>query len=55
MSDQPKPATTSFARIIVTPIILLVAGDLIAGLIPGVAVAAGIGVIYIIWASRRGK
>lgn len=52
MTDQPKPKA-SFARIIITPLILLVAGYLIAGLIPGVAIAAVIGVVYIIWASRR--
>lgn len=51
MTEQPK--ATSFARIIITPLILLVAGYLIAGLIPGVAVAAVIGAVYIIWASRR--
>lgn len=50
--DQGKPRT-SFARIIVTPIILLVAGYLVAGLIPGMAVAAVVGIVYILWASRR--
>lgn len=50
--DQPKQRT-SFARIIVTPIILLVAGYLVAGLIPGMAVAAVVGIVYILWASRR--
>jgi len=44
---------TSFARIIVTPVILLIAGYLVAGLVPGVAVAAIVGVVYIVWASRR--
>lgn len=43
---------TSFARIIVTPVILIVAGFLIAG-IYGLAVAAIVGVVYILWASRR--
>lgn len=51
MTEQAKPKT-SFARIIVTPIILLVAGYLILG-IYGAAIAAIIGVVYIIWASRR--
>lgn len=51
MTTQKQPA--SFARIIVTPIILMVAGYLIGGLIPGVAVAAVIGIIYIVVASRR--
>lgn len=50
--DTAKPRT-SFARIIITPVILLVAGYLVAGLIPGVAIAAVIGVAYIIFASRR--
>lgn len=50
--EQGKTGT-SFARIIVTPIILLVAGYLIGGLIPGMAVAAVIGIVYILWASRR--
>ena len=50
MTERPK---TSFARIIVTPVIVLVAGYLVAGLIPGVVVAAVIGVVYILWASRR--
>ena len=45
---------TSFARILVTPIILLVAGYLIAGLM-GALVAALVGVVYIVWASRRGR
>lgn len=36
-----------------TPIILLVAGYLVAGLIPGMAVAAVVGIVYILWASRR--
>lgn len=53
MTDQPKRQPTSFARIIVTPIILLVAGYLVAGLIPGMAVAAVVGIVYILWASRR--
>lgn len=52
MTEQAKPKT-SFARIIITPIILLVAGYLVAGLIPGAAVAAFIGIVYIVWASRR--
>jgi hypothetical protein len=51
MTTERRP--TSFARIIVTPIILLVAGYLVGGLIPGVAVAAIIGVVYILVASRR--
>lgn len=50
--DTAKPRT-SFARIIVTPVILLVAGFLVAGLIPGAAIAAVVGIVYIIWASRR--
>jgi uncharacterized membrane protein len=50
---QQQP--TSFARIIVTPIILLIAGYLIGGLIPGVAIAAVVGIAYIIWASSRGR
>lgn len=33
--------------------ILLVAGYLVAGLIPGAAVAAVVGIVYIVWASRR--
>lgn len=53
MTDQPKRQPTSFTRIIITPLILLVAGYLIAGLIPGAAVAAIIGIAYIVWASRR--
>ena len=48
MTEKP-----SFARIIVTPIIVLVAGYLVGGLIPGVAIAAVVGVVYILWASRR--
>lgn len=52
MTEQAKPKT-SFARIIITPIILLVAGYLVAGLIPGAAVAAVVGIVYIVWASRR--
>lgn len=47
------PAKTSFARVIVTPLILLVAGYLIGGLVPGALVAAVIGIVYILWASRR--
>lgn len=43
---------TSFARIIVTPIILIVAGYLIFAL-PGAAIGAVIGIGYILWASRR--
>lgn len=43
---------TSFARILITPAILLVAGYLIFG-IYGAAIAAVIGVVYIVWASRR--
>lgn len=50
--SESKPKT-SFARIVVTPIILLVAGYLVAGLIPGMAVAAVVGIVYILWASRR--
>lgn len=42
----------SFGRIIVTPLILLVAGYLI-GNIYGLAVAAVIGVVYVVAASRR--
>lgn len=47
-----QPKRTSFARVIVTPVILLVAGFLIAG-IYGLAATAVIGVVYILWASRR--
>lgn len=42
---------TSFARIIVTPIILLMAGYLVAGLV-GAGVAAALAIVYILWASR---
>lgn len=48
--NTPKPRT-SFARIVVTPAILLVAGYLLVG-VYGLAVAAIIGVAYIVWASR---
>ena len=50
MTEKPK---TSLARIIVTPIILLVAGYLIGGLVPGALIAALVGIVYIVWASRR--
>jgi hypothetical protein len=53
MTESRQP--TSFARVIVTPIILLIAGYLIGGLIPGVAIAAVVGIAYILWASRRGR
>lgn len=43
----------SLGRIIVTPIILMVAGYLIAGLIPGVLVAALVGMVYVAWASSK--
>jgi hypothetical protein len=49
---QQRP--TSFARIIITPIILIIAGYLIVGL-PGAGVGAIIGIVYILWASRRGR
>lgn len=49
--SEAKPKT-SFARIIVTPTILIVAGFLIFG-IYGAAAAAVIGIVYILWASRR--
>lgn len=52
MTETTKPKA-SFARIIITPIILMVAGYLVAGLIPGVLVAAILGVVYILVASRR--
>lgn len=42
---------TSFARLIVTPLILIVAGYLVAGLV-GAGVAAAAGILYILWASR---
>lgn len=49
MRQQPR---ASFGRIVVTPLILMVAGYLVAG-ITGLAVAAAIGIAYIIFASRR--
>jgi hypothetical protein len=52
VAQQQQP--TSFARIIITPIILIVAGYLVVGL-PGAAIGAVIGIVYILWASRRGK
>lgn len=52
MSQSAQP--TSFARIIITPIIVIAAGYLIFGL-PGAAVGAIIGIVYILWASRRGR
>lgn len=51
MTETPKQKT-SFARIIVTPIILIVAGYLVFAL-PGALIAAIVGIVYIIWASRR--
>lgn len=42
----------SLGRIIVTPIILMVAGFLIYSLV-GAAIGAVIGIVYILWASRR--
>ena len=55
MSEDQRPQPTPFARIVLTPIIVLVAGYLVGGLIPGVAVAAVISIVYILWASRRGR
>jgi len=50
---ETKP---SFARIIVTPIILVVAAVLVGSAtgytIPAVAIAAVLGIVYILWASR---
>ena len=53
---EPK-SKTSFARIIVTPIILVVAALLIGAAfgqtLIAVGVAAVVGIAYILWASRR--
>ena len=43
---------TSFARIIVTPLIVVAAGFLIAGLL-GLMAGGVVSIAYILWASRR--
>lgn len=50
MSQQPQKA--SLGRVIITPIILLVAGYLVAGLL-GVMLAGVVGAIWILVASSR--
>lgn len=49
MRDHPRP---SFARLVVTPLIVIVAGALVGGLL-GAAVGGIIGIIYIVVAARR--
>lgn len=55
MTEPKQP--TSFARVIVTPVILIVAGLLIGSVtgqtLIAVAVAAVVAIVYILWASRR--
>lgn len=53
MTDPAPRPRASLGRIIVTPVILMVAGYLVAGLIPGVAIAAVVGIAYVLFASRR--
>lgn len=39
-------------RIIATPVLLMIAGYLVAGLV-GLGIAAAIGVAYVVWASSK--
>ena len=54
IAEKPK---TSFGRILVTPIILIIAALLIGSAtgqtMPAVIVAAIVSIVYILWASRR--
>jgi hypothetical protein len=56
MTREPK-RETSFARVMITPILVLIAagivGSLLNAMVGGLVVGVVIAVVYVLWASRR--